>query len=318
MPPGGFGSGAYQLNSSKLRIDGGEWLDIPNPLWDHAKGILKWPTSYNCETETGGFSPDPENPNYFFGIQNFTPRQVKEIQFKMTGTLDNDKVHCNWVVLKPWDTNSGPQAPITVGYPDNPGECGGLGVFEVSKTSYPEIIQPLVEQTITYTISITNVDGSTHNIQEINDYLPPGFYYEDDSTTGITTSNPQGDGVMETINGIERQRLTWQKTEFPGENDVQIQAGETLTLTLQARTTKDVSGSYYNEVIVIPAETGTPGGAFGAACVSPADYSEGYSWNSGVVTVPTYDSRADAEGIILDANLALVVGGVSITSYQMR
>jgi hypothetical protein len=87
-------------------------------------------------------------------------------------------------------------------------------------------------------------------------------------------------------------------------------------MTFTATTTKDVSGSYYNEVQVV-SDVSIPQ-VFQAIGITGEEYFTSYSWNTGAVTVPTYDSRADAEGIVLDSNMALVVGGVSITSYQMR
>ena len=45
--------------------------------------------------------------------------------------------------------------------------------------------------------------------------------------------------------------------------------------------------------------------------------SSSYSWNTDVVMVPAYDSRTDADGLIIDANMALILGGISITSWQI-
>ncbi|HUU08412.1 MAG TPA: hypothetical protein VMW61_02695, partial [Dehalococcoidales bacterium] len=161
---------------------------------------------------------------------------------------------------------------------------------------------------IDYTIQITNQDGYTHHVSEIYDYLPPGFTY-----TGPTSNMSTNDPVEteRNINDIDRLELYWAFSPA-----VPIAAGETLHLNFVATTTKDVSGSYYNEVQVVSDVTVPQ--VFQDIGIDDEEYYTCYSWNSGIVTVPTYDSRADAEGIILDSNLALVVGGVSITSYQMR
>ncbi|GAI49279.1 unnamed protein product, partial [marine sediment metagenome] len=177
LPPGDFGAGAYE-GPTELSLDGGvTWEVVPGPDWDHAKGYLKWPTDYNKDTGEGAFSSHPE----FYGIEDFEVREVKKLRFKMRGTLADDNVHCNWVILKMEDgtnTLSGPQAPIKVGgNPDIPGVCEDDQVLAVSKTSNPKIIQPGVPTPVDYTISITNMYTRTHNIQEITDYLPPGFEY---------------------------------------------------------------------------------------------------------------------------------------------
>ena len=232
----------------------------------------------------------------------------------MNGRLDNNKTHCNWVVLKPWNTLSGPQAPITVG--GGSGECTENEVLEVTKTSKPEIILPGVETDIYYSINMTNLYGQPRFIEKIIDYLPPGFHYiGPTSTTGnFTDSYPMADNV--TLNGIVRQQLQWTEVEFGG-SDVKIEPNESLLLNFWAKATKDVSGSYYNEVIVILKTSGLPPG-FGDIGVLPGEYASNYSWTTGAVIVPAYDSSTDAEGVIIDANLALGVDSISITSFQVR
>jgi len=42
-----------------------------------------------------------------------------------------------------------------------------------------------------------------------------------------------------------------------------------------------------------------------------------YSWNAGAVIVPAYDARADADDVTIDANMAMILGGISITSWQI-
>jgi len=238
---------------------------------------------------------------------------VKLLRFDMRDRLKDGEVHCNWVVLKPWNTLSGPQAPISIG--GALGGCEDSQVLEVVKTSDPEIIQPGVETDITYTVSISNLYNPSRDIESIIDYLPPEFEYVG-PTEGAVTSDPQGTGETVNINGVDRYQLIWGTEEFGG-GDLKIESGETLTFTFEAKATKDVSGSYYNEVFVILKTTGISA-AFEAAGVEPTDYASNYSWNTGAVTVPTYDSRADAEGLVLDANMALLLESVSITSYQVR
>jgi len=322
LPPGAIND--YIEGSSQLSVDGGSWMDIPDPDTSQlvSKGYIKWPADYDPDTGEGAFSSNQSDVDrYFYGIRDFEVRQEKEIRFQMEGSLDNNDTHCNWVVLKPWNTLSGPQAPIDVGLPDNPGECHDDSVLEVSKVSDPEVIQPGVEEDIEYTISITNLYTQTRFINEITDYLPPGFYYTDNTSSppspnpsGITTIEPQRS--LENINGVNREVLLWTTAEFPKGNAVGISADETLMLTFWARTTKDVSGSYYNEVIVILAGSSLPPG-FGDIGLLPSEYGSNYSWNTGAVIVPAYDSRTDADDVYIDANMALTLDSISITSWQI-
>jgi hypothetical protein len=119
-----------------------------------------------------------------------------------------------------------------------------------------------------------------------------------------------------TINGIDRVRLEWGTAEFGG-GDLSIASEETLRLTFYAMATKDVSGSYYNEVFVILKTSGISA-AFEEIGVTPEEYAQNYSWNQGGVTVPTYDSQSDSGDVVLDANLSAVLGGMSINSYHFR
>ena len=300
-------------NSCYMRTDGGPWLSIPDPAFENppTRWRLKWPANYDPDTGDDPFSSDNTSANYFYGMRDFAPRQVKEIKFQLEHNFkaeDNDRVHCNWIVLKPWDTLSGPQAPLTVGSPANPGVCDDDGLIQIVKISDPEIIPPGVLTDIDYNVQITNQDGYTNHIEEIYDYLPPGFTYTG-PTSGFSTDDPVE--TERNINGVDRWQLYWAFSPA-----ISIAAGETLHLNFTATTTKDVSGSYYNEVQVV-SDVAIPQ-VFQDIGITGDEYYTCYSWNSGTVTVPTYDSRADADGIIIDSNLALVVGGVSITSYQWR
>lgn len=322
LPPGFSPSGIYEIDSSKISLDGGStWQSIPDPQWVPSPGYLKWPADYNKDTSEGAFSSDPgDAAHYFYGIRDFAPRQVKMIRFRIKGRLDNDQVHCNWVVLKPWNTLSGPQAPITVGEPDIPGECVDDDVLDVTKTSFPEVIPPGVETNIEYSISITNMYTQARSIETIIDYLPPGFEYSGNvsgyrDTEELDFMEPISE--MVTLNGVEREQLTWTKDQFPGGIDLSIASEQTITLNFNAVTIKDVSGSYYNEVLVFLKETGITNSAFAEAGVTIEDFFENYSWNTGTVMVPAYDSSANATGVTINANMALILEGITITSWQV-
>ena len=288
--------------SSYFRVEEESWELIADPLKEVIGGQtrLRWPAS-------GDFASP---------IRDFEPRQVKELKFEMNHSFsgeDKDKVHPNWVVLKPWNTLSGPQAAITVGNPPNPDVYYDDGLLNTDKLSDPEVIQPGVETDIKYTIIITNQDNETHQIQEITDYLPPGFEYIG-PTSNMTTDDPISENV--TINGIERLKLLWTTDEFPQNNAVSIASGETLTLVFWARATKDQSGLYFNEAIVVPnAPIPT---IFSDLGISLEDFNTTYSWNCGAVMVPAYDSQTQADGTTINANMSFTAAGITITSWHTQ
>lgn len=296
--PKEFATGVYVWGSSKLRVDGGEWVDFEDPLADADAGNtwLRWPAE-------GIF----ESP-----MKDFLPRQVKEIKFKVADKLGDDDTYCDWVLLKPWNTISGPQAPIKVG--DGPDECESFTVLEVTKASDPEIIRPGIIAEIEYTVSIRNLYNQVRNIEYIVDILPPEFYYVGPIEGDI---NEAPSTELKMVNGVEREVLTWTQDEFPGDLTLKMLSGEIKTFTFKAKTTKNVSGSYYNEVFADLVETGIPG-VFEALGLTKEEYASNYSWNTGTVVVPTFDSEAEAGGIVLDANMMLIKDGAKITSYQFR
>ena len=299
--PDDFDDTDYVTGSSTWSVDDGPPQSIPDPSFEVVGGQvrLQWPASYDYETGTGGFSSP---------MRNFTTRQVKELSFQVTGGLLPNRTYYNWVVLKPWNTVSGYSGAIIVG--NGSGSEGGM--LFLSKISNPQVIQPRVETDIEYTLNITNLSGHTQQIQEITDYLPPGFNYIGPSS-GITTFDPQLS--LENLNGADRWVLKWTTAEFPGGNAVSIAAEETLTLTFWALASREVSGSYYNEVIVIPNETLPQ--IFDEIGVDYGDFNANYSWNTGAVIVPAYDTSSDAEGITIDSNMALILGGITITSWHV-
>lgn len=313
--PSGFGSkiSAYVTDSSYLSVDGGPWEWVPDPevVYDEGHLRLKWPAEYVLDTETGTFSSNLD----FLGIQDFTPGQVKKLRFKVAGTLKKEEVYRNWVVLKPWNTLSGATAPITVGSPID--DTSKLGMLELDKVADPELILPGVETPIEYTISITNKDGSTRQIEEIVDYLPPEFFYADNSTSGnITTLAPQFS--TDNVCDAERQVLRWTITEFTDNTTVSIKSGETLTLTFGALATKEVSGTYYNEVFVFTDSDADLRKVFENIGVSAEEFGSTYSWNAGTVIVPAYDSETSADGENVMANFGLDPDGVIINSWVIK
>jgi len=291
LPPGFTKTGAsYVAGSSKLRVDGGAWEAIANPLAENNNDTqgqwrLRWPASGNFA------SP----------IKDFGVRQVKELQFQVQGTLPSPSKQCNWVVLKPWNTLSGQQAPIRVG--GTTGTCPDS--VTVSKTVEPELIQPGVTTPVKYVISIKNNETFTQHPTEIRDWLPQGFTYTG-PTSGLTTNNPALSYVV--LNDVTRQQLLWT-------GNWSVAAGATVTLTFWAEASKDVSGSYYNEFLVVAGDPAPK--VFSTIGVTTTIWSTVYSWNTGTVLVPYYDSRADADEVVIDANFGLTEGGIAIKSWQV-
>ena len=132
-------------DSQSFYVTGSSFLDgvaIADPDCDDSSAdepILRWPA-------TGSFTSP---------TRDFAESQVKVLTFQYRGKLKDNKVHCNWVVLMPWKTMSGREAPITVGTPTNPG-CNEFESLAVSKTSDPEFIPPNTDIIVTYTVTIEN------------------------------------------------------------------------------------------------------------------------------------------------------------------
>ncbi len=308
---------AYIWNSGQISEDGITWETI-NPSFP-SSSLLRWPAE-------GSFG-EP--------FRTFTPGQVKYLRFSLESTFNhNDEVVSNWVVLKVGDgvdpendvfTLSGPQAFIIVGNPvDEFGEPLSVptdagGVFEVYKSTDPEplVIPPLQATPVEYTVHITNMDNNQNFVTRIEDYLPPGFSYVTGSTnSNITDNQDPHPPQLVNRNGVDRYLLLWDSVQL-GSAGYKIEPGEEATLTFTALAEQGVSGNYYNEVIVLPKNFPDPV-AFNYIDGFPdSGYGETYSWNTGVVIVPAYDSETDAEGVTIDTNLALGPDGVSIISWHV-
>jgi len=313
--PKGFDPSDYIADSGYLRVDGGPWQSIPDPLIEVEANQcrLLWPADYKWETGTGAFSSDPlDVDRYFYGVRDFAVRQVKELKYEVSGQLGKNENHPSWLLLKPWNTLSGRTGIITVGSPDPP-DVSEDGMMVAYVTPNPDIIQPGVETDIEYTIHITNLDKETLAVMEIKDWLPPGFTYTANSTSGITSYNPQLS--LENLNDVERWLLYWPLYELPG-GTVSVASGETVTLTFWVVTTKDMSGTYFSEVMCIP-NSPVPS-IMGKVGVTLEEYVTNYSWNTGTVIVPAYDSQVESGGITSYANFGLTLGGITIKSWQVK
>ncbi|MFC2070640.1 hypothetical protein ACFLTB_05675 [Chloroflexota bacterium] len=288
-----------------ISIDGGEWVDLAtyNPSYVAARlsnYIFQFPG-------TGNFGDD-------FG--KMVPGQVNSIRYHITAKFQNPAAVgqelCNWSIIRVGDmfTLSGPQAVVIVigsGGTYEPG-CNTNGFFDTYKDSYPAVIPPLQETNVTYIIHISNLKNNTQKIDQVIDFLPPGFTYVQ-MLDGITLDDPVTDN--ETINGVTRWKLTWSPDES-------IAAGATVNMSFQAVALQGISGSYFNEVLVLPNTVPT----MSELDVIDDEYNwelslgQNYSWNSGTVIVPAYDTATGAEGENTTASMSVEPDGVVILSWN--
>jgi hypothetical protein len=243
------------------------------------------------------------------------PGQVNSIRYQLNAKFQNTGIElCSWTIIKVGDiyTLSGPQATAVV--LDNKGDyeagCNTNGFFDAYKVSEPEIIPPLVSTEVTYTIFIENIKSNTQKIADVVDYLPPGFEYYA-TIDGITLDDP----VISTdnVNGVVRDKLTWSP-------QYSIAAAETVNMTFIAIATQGVSGSYFNEVLVLPntVPTMTELDQIDDEYNWELNLGQTYSWNSGTVIVPAFDSETSANGENISTNLALTPDGVIINSWHIK
>ena len=282
----------YVTDSSTLSVDGGTPQHIDDPLREVDGGQLRlrWPASGNFA------SP----------VRDFYPGQIKQISFRVTGAMGPNTKNYNWVVLKPWNTLSGAQAPITRGLGTTPNN-GMLSAYKIADRPF---VLPGTPTPVRYTVVIQN-QGKLDKISQIHDYLPSGFSYSMGSTTGITTQNPQY-REYELINTVNRQHLIW--TFLP---TITIDKGQTLYLNFTAIANQPSTGNYYNEMTIIP-ENPIPS-VFANIGVTRQDFNTSYTWNSSPVLVPAYDSETEAGGTTIDARLGVEFGvGAWVSSWQVR
>jgi hypothetical protein len=126
---------------------------------------------------------------------DFDYGEVRTMSFRAQAALE-EGTYCNkiWVSSESHGDEgaiiSGTTAKIVVGDPME-SRCDG-GLIVVDKISDPEIVYPYEPTTVTYTITIENVDNVDITIYEVEDWLPAtgytepeeGFMYVDDSASG--------------------------------------------------------------------------------------------------------------------------------------
>jgi len=169
----------------------GEW---PVPPFDPTYTETHDPWSSDCYQE---LEWDFEDKGYYDIVFDYGETRTFSFQAEAALTVGT---YCNkiWVSNQDrdwWGDGEGPivsgtTAKIIVGYPVET-NCDG-GKLEVNKTSDPEIVYPYEPTTVTYTITIENVDTVPIRIYEVEDWLPAtgsdlqeeGFIYVDGSASG--------------------------------------------------------------------------------------------------------------------------------------
>ncbi|MFC2035698.1 hypothetical protein ACFLUJ_06225 [Chloroflexota bacterium] len=303
----------YETGTSEISLDGVNWVAFDDPLEEKVGNIqrLRWPNPATYGSE-----------NFISPFRDFYSGQEKHLRFQVNMGFDQDDlVVCNYVMLLVGEsvlTVSDAQAPILVNNPDH-SECDEGGVFSVVTESSPTVIPPLVSTNVTYTVTITNMQGSTQGVYNIISYLPPGFTYTGPTTTDMTTPANEDPHTPELVNknGVERYRLLWDDTQL-GDSGYPLGAGDNITLTFVATAEQGISGNYYTEVLVLPKNFPVPS-AF--AISSPAlegEYGTAYSWRTGVIIVPAYDANTETEGANITSNLSVDPDGVSVISWDVQ
>jgi len=205
--------------------------------------------------------------------------ETKSMSFRVVSANGLDEgVYGNDIEVKPSEKNLGAfQAPIIVGDPEYIEVPRGF--LDIKKTVDKEIIYPNEPTTVTYTVTLTNVDVVPVLIKELTDWLPssgiddkdsPGvFRYVDNSTTAnithvdlTTTEVPLPDTYPDAKNILEEKwkgdldQLRWElKWKLENHEDarfdpIMLQPGEVVAMMFSANATLEASGIYFDEFLV--------------------------------------------------------------------
>jgi len=219
-----------------------------------------------------------DRPPFTDGVE-FDYGETKSMSFRVVSTDGLDEgVYGNDIEVKPSEKNLGAfQAPIIVGDPEYIEVPRGF--LDIKKTVDKEIIYPNEPTTVTYTVTLTNVDVVPVLIKELTDWLPssgiddkdsPGvFRYVDNSTTAnithvdlTTTEVPLPDTYPDAKNILEEKwkggldELRWElKWKLENHEDarfdpIMLQPGEVVAMMFSANATLEASGIYFDEFLV--------------------------------------------------------------------
>lgn len=179
-------------------------LYVDNVQFSEFQGTApgQWPMPpFNPQTTTQGSGSDLQQvlewdfEDAGYDDVAFTYGETRTMSFQAQAAL-TEGTYCNkiWVSSESSGDEgqivSSTTAKIVVGDPEET-NCDG-GLLKIEKVSDPTIIYPYQETTVTYTITIENIDTVPVRIYEVEDWLPSsgstepseGFIYKDDSAHG--------------------------------------------------------------------------------------------------------------------------------------
>lgn len=159
---------------------------------------------------------------------------------KDTTDTDND------TPSQPTDNNN--ETPSEPTDNETPTDTGNTSDFIVTKSASLACVERVTpNNTVRYTITVTNRDSESENVVRVEDKLPLGFSYKANST--YINGELQGDSGLVTVEDVgESQQITFAKTG--GWNVAQ---SGILTIRFTATVTTDaLTGGNLNEVVVVP------------------------------------------------------------------
>jgi len=204
--------------------------------------------------------------------------ETKSMNFRVSTAGLAEGVYGNEIDVKPGEKDLGAyQAPIIVGDPEYVQVPRGF--LDINKTVDKEVIYPNEPTTVTYTITLTNVDLVPVLVRNLIDWLPTSgiadpnspatFHYVPNSTTATithadltTTDVPMPDTYPDAKNILEQKwkdksdQLRWElKWNLENHQDARfdpiiLEPLEFVTMMFSANATLEASGVYFDEFLL--------------------------------------------------------------------
>ena len=184
-------------------------LTTANPTITGGGLTLTWSGTWTVPKKSGGV-----NGTLTLSFQALTPNSAGDYDNNVTINGSNFT-----------SVSTGNTATVSVKAPS----------LSLAKTVNPASV--VINNNVTYTITITNAGDGVGKLTSVVDTLPAGFSYVNGTTTGLTTANP----------GIVGQVLTWSGTWTVPKKTGGVDG--TLTLSFQALA-PGTTGTYYNNVTI--------------------------------------------------------------------
>ncbi|MBI2357213.1 hypothetical protein HYV12_04150 [Candidatus Dojkabacteria bacterium] len=233
--------------------------------------------------------------NSFSVLNSETTKYAIEATILINGTAVDSKACTTSIDLPEEEVPSGeePGGEEPSGEEPSGEEPSVTSSFLTSKTASKQCLERTSpNNSVSYTITIDNLDAGYQDVLSVKDKLPLGFAYTAGSTEIDGTAVADNDIVTVTTVG-STQEIVWEQ-----ENGWSIQDGKAMTITFGATvTTTALTGSNLNEVIVTPLNT-------------PTDDTKLRSQ----VAVEVAQSCTAPETALFDSNLAKAVLGLMIVA----